>query len=151
MNASKRKPLDYARGSDLLSEFSARVVTNVLVRPSSSDPALVGRLLPKGPAERMPLKNSGRSVRVAARFFLPGLVLLAYGWSLFNSPAFGSLADQPYHLALAQEYEQALRAGEFPPRWSAGLNGGRGAPTFVVYPTGVQISSANTLLDGLSP
>ena len=73
----------------------------------------------------MPLKNSGRSVRVAAGFFLPGLVLLAYGWSLFNSPAFGSLADQPYHLALAQEYEQALRAGEFLPRWAAGLNGGR--------------------------
>ena len=80
------------------------------------------------------MKNSGPSALIAAGFFLPGLVLLAYGWSLFNSPAFGSLADQPYHLALAQEYEQALRAGEFPPRWAAGLNGGRGAPTFVVYP-----------------
>ena len=80
------------------------------------------------------MKNSGPSGLIAAGFVLPGLVLLAYGWSLFNSPAFGSLADQPYHLALAQEYEQALRAGEFPPRWAAGLNGGRGAPTFVVYP-----------------
>ena len=71
---------------------------------------------------------------MAAGFLLPGLVLLAYGWSLFNSPSFGSLADQPYHLALAREYEQAMQAGEVPPRWAAGLNGGRGAPTFVVYP-----------------
>jgi len=79
-------------------------------------------------------ESLSRRALVAAEFLLPGLVLLAYGWSLFNSPSFGSLADQPYHLALAREYEQAMQAGEVPPRWAAGLNGGRNAPTFVVYP-----------------
>ena len=97
------------------------------------------------------MKNSGPSGLIAAGFVLPGLVLLAYGWSLFNSPAFGSLADQPYHLALAQEYEQALRAGEFPPRWAAGLNGGRGAPTFVVYPPLFSALTAGLIRLGDSP
>ena len=76
--------------------------------------------------------SPGRIIPIG--LLLPCFVLLAYGWSIINSPAFGYLADQPYHLALGQEYEQALQAGEFPPRWAAGLNGGRGAPTFVVYP-----------------
>jgi len=88
----------------------------------------------KEAGNKLQLKTSGSSALIASAFLLPGVVLLAYGWSLFNSPAFGSLADQSYHLALAQEYAEAAQAGEFPPRWAAGLNGGRGAPTFVVYP-----------------
>lgn len=61
-------------------------------------------------------------------------VLLAYSWSLWESPAFGSLADQAYHLELAREFERAWRDGDFPPRWAAGANGGRGSVGFVVYP-----------------
>jgi hypothetical protein len=68
-----------------------------------------------------------------ATFGLAG-VLLAYSWSLWGSPAFGSLADQAYHLELAQEFERAWRDGDFPPRWAAGANGGRGSVGFAVYP-----------------
>ena len=58
----------------------------------------------------------------------------AYSWSLWGSAAFGSLADQAYHLELAREFEQAWRGGDFPPTWAAGANGGRGSVGFVVYP-----------------
>jgi hypothetical protein len=61
-------------------------------------------------------------------------VLAAYSWSLWGSPAFGALADQAYHLELAHEFEEAWRDGDFPPRWAAGANGGRGGVGFVVYP-----------------
>lgn len=61
-------------------------------------------------------------------------VIGAYSWSLWGSPAFGSLADQPYHRAFAEEFDQAWCDGDFPPRWAAGANGGRGSVGFVVYP-----------------
>lgn len=65
---------------------------------------------------------------------LLGIVGSAWSWSIRHSPAFGLLADQAYHLALAEEYDHAWRAGEIPPRWAAGMNGGRGGPVFVIYP-----------------
>ncbi len=57
-----------------------------------------------------------------------------YAWSWWGSPAFGLLADQPYHLHLAQEFDRAWHDGDFPPHWAAGANGGRGSAAFVVYP-----------------
>ncbi len=62
------------------------------------------------------------------------MVLLCYGWSVWGSPAFGLLGDQPGHLPLARDYLRALQDGDFPPRWAATANGGRGSPAFVLYP-----------------
>jgi hypothetical protein len=61
-------------------------------------------------------------------------VLGLYAWNLWGSPAFGSLADQPYHLKLGEEFDRAWRDGDAPPRWAAGANGGRGSIGFVLYP-----------------
>jgi hypothetical protein len=44
------------------------------------------------------------------------------------------LADQAYHRELAEEFDRAWRDGDFPPRWAAGANGGRGSIGFVIYP-----------------
>jgi hypothetical protein len=63
-----------------------------------------------------------------------GGALGTYAWCLWGSPAFGLLADQPHHLHFAQEFDRAWRDGDFPPRWAAGANGGRGSVAFVVYP-----------------
>jgi hypothetical protein len=63
-----------------------------------------------------------------------GGVLGLYAWNLWGSPAFGSLADQPYHLKLGEEFDRAWRDGDAPPRWAAGANGGRGSIGFVLYP-----------------
>ncbi len=62
------------------------------------------------------------------------LVLAIHGQSVYRSPAFGQLADQAYHLAALEAFDEAWGAGEFPPSWDASANGGRGAPTFVLYP-----------------
>jgi hypothetical protein len=65
---------------------------------------------------------------------LTALVLGCYALSLWGSPAFGRLADQPVYLALQEDYLRALQDGEWIPRWAASANGGRGSPTFVLYP-----------------
>lgn len=78
-------------------------------------------------------------------------VLGAYAWSLWGSPAFGLLADQAYHLALAEEFERAWRDGDFPPRWAAGANGGRGSVGFVVYPPFFSFLTACWWRLGVSP
>jgi 4-amino-4-deoxy-L-arabinose transferase-like glycosyltransferase len=57
-----------------------------------------------------------------------------YAWNLWGAPAFGSLADQPYHLQLGQEFHRAWQDGDSLPRWAAGANGGRGSIGFVLYP-----------------
>jgi hypothetical protein len=61
-------------------------------------------------------------------------VLGIYSWSLWGSPGFGLMADQAYHLHLAEQFDRAWRDGDFPPRWAASANGGRGSVGFVVYP-----------------
>ena len=65
---------------------------------------------------------------------LVSAVLGIYWRNLWESPAFGWLADQPYHLQLAEQFDRAWRDGDFPPRWAAAANGGRGSVAFVVYP-----------------
>ncbi|MBI1353072.1 MAG: hypothetical protein GC160_01915 [Acidobacteria bacterium] len=62
------------------------------------------------------------------------LVLLVYGQSVYRSPAFGSLADQGYHLAAQESFAAGWAAGEILPSWDAAANGGRGSPGFVLYP-----------------
>ncbi|MEX2300472.1 MAG: hypothetical protein WD733_06025 [Bryobacterales bacterium] len=63
-----------------------------------------------------------------------GGVLGTYAWCLWGSPAFGLLADQSHHVHFAEEFDRAWRDSDFPPRWAAGANGGRGSVAFVVYP-----------------
>jgi hypothetical protein len=65
---------------------------------------------------------------------LSTVVLASYGASLWGSPAFGRLADQPVYLALLDDYIRALSDGEWIPRWAPSANGGRGSPAFVLYP-----------------
>lgn len=62
------------------------------------------------------------------------LALAPYVNAAWNTPAFGRLNDQPIHLALSQDFADALSHGEIPPSWSASLSGGRGGPAFVLYP-----------------
>jgi hypothetical protein len=78
-------------------------------------------------------------------------VLGAYSWSLWGSPAFGLLADQAYHQALAEEFGRAWQDGDFPPRWAAGANGGRGSVGFVVYPPFFAFLTACWARLGVSP
>ena len=82
---------------------------------------------------------SGSFWRLRARPLLTFLgpllvVVLVYGQSVYRSPAFGQLADQGYHLASLKSFDEAWRAGEFPPAWDAAANGGRGSPGFALYP-----------------
>ncbi|MBI3697764.1 MAG: hypothetical protein HY238_23400, partial [Acidobacteria bacterium] len=72
-------------------------------------------------------------MRTALLIALAAFVLACYAWSLWRSPSFGRLADQAGQLALARDYHRALEDGDFPPRWAATANGGRGSPAFVLY------------------
>lgn len=72
------------------------------------------------------------SLRLPAAGLL--LALGPYVFAAWNSPAFGTLGDQPIHLALSADFAEALANGEIPPSWSDTLSGGRGGPAFVLYP-----------------
>ena len=77
-----------------------------------------------------PSEPIAHAISIAAPIFAFAL----YARSVFESPAFGELADQGYHLELGRAFAQAWRAGEFPPTWSATANGGLGSPAFQLYP-----------------
>jgi hypothetical protein len=79
-------------------------------------------------------ENQRSRLKSAAAVLGAAAACSIYAWNLWGSPAFGLLADQPYHLNLAKEFNRAWQDGDFPPRWAATANGGRGSVAFVVYP-----------------
>lgn len=115
-----------------LQSSSASARDNLSVPPSKKDTA-------------SRLKSSGFAVLAL------GVVLGAYSWSIWGSPAFGMMADQAYHVAFAQEFDRSWRDGDLPPRWAAGANGGRGSLGFVVYPPLFAFVTAVWLWLGMTP
>ncbi len=80
-------------------------------------------------------------------FILPLLILGIFAIRTFWGPDFYDGHDAQAHIVRLYQYDQALKDGQFPPRWAGGLLAGRGYPVFIFsYPLPYMIAEALHLL-----